>query len=407
MLHKPFISCRFLFLIIAVRIMSYDRAAAQVQDTSSLDCLVDKALDFALQQSVFMAQSLKDCKGLLPRTADRFGNLETCDAAWWTSGFFPGMLWYLYEYSENKELEKWAREFTDRVEEQQYTTDNHDVGFIINNSAGHGYRITHDTAYRNILLRAARSLSTRFRTATGCIRSWDHAGDRWQYPVIIDNMMNLELLLVAAREFNEPHLRNIAITHANTTLKNHFRPDNSSFHVLDYDTVTGLVLHKHTAQGFSHQSAWARGQAWGLYGFTMMYRLTGDTTYLDQAKKIAGFIIHHPRLPEDKIPYWDFDAPNIPDCYRDASAAAILCSALIELSGYVDPGLSATCLSVAEKQLRTLSSDLYRNAPANNGNFILKHSVGHLPGNSEVDVPLIYADYYYLEALIRMNDKLE
>ena len=157
-------------------------------------------------------------------------------------------------------------------------------------------------------------------------------------------------------------------------MKNHYRPDYSCFHVVSYDTVTGLPQHKHTSQGYSHESAWARGQAWGLYGFTMMYRFTRDTSYLSMAEHIARFILHHPRLPEDKIPYWDFDAPNIPDCNRDASAGAIICSALIELSQYTEPSFAKECLSVAETQIRTLSSPLYRNAPGNNGNFILKHA---------------------------------
>jgi len=376
---------------------------SQSHEEPSIRYVISEALDFSMQQSLLMARSLQNQPGTLPWTTDKSGSLQTCKSDWWVSGFFPGELWYLYEYSGNKEFKKWACKYTKRVEDQQYTHNNHDVGFIINCSFGNGFRITSDTSYKNILLTAARSLLTRFRPSLGVIRSWDRAewNKQWQYPVIIDNMMNLELLMVAAREFHESALSDAAITHATTTMKNHFRPDHSSFHVVSYDTITGAPESKQTSQGYSDSSAWARGQAWGLYGFTMMYRFTKDTIYLTQARHIADFILHHPRLPEDKIPYWDFDAPNIPNCQRDASAGSIICSALIELSQYVESKASKEYLSVAEKQIRTLNSKKYRNAIGKNGNFILRHSVGHMPNNSEVDVPLIYADYYFVEALMK------
>ncbi|RPI01538.1 MAG: glucuronyl hydrolase [Ignavibacteriae bacterium] len=365
--------------------------------------VIIETLDFAVQQSLQMARSLQNQPGVLPRTTDQFGKLKTCKPDWWVSGFFPGELWYLYEYSGNKELKKWARAYTGRVEEQQYTCTSHDVGFIINCSFGNGFRIMHDTAYNNVLRTAAHSLFTRFNSRIGCIRSWDYAewSKQWQYPVIIDNMMNLELLMIAAREFHEPDLSDGAVRHATTTLKNHFRTDYSSYHVVSYDTLTGMPELKQTSQGYADSSAWARGQAWGLYGFTMMYRFTKDSGYLVQAKHIADFIIHHPRFPEDKIPFWDFDAPNIPHCLHDASAGSIICSALIELSQYVESNASHEYLAIAEKQIRVLSSQQYRNAFGCNGNFILNHCVGHMPNNSEVDVPLIYADYYFVEALMR------
>jgi len=217
-------------------------------------------------------------------------------------------------------------------------------------------------------------------------------------------MMNLELLLTAAKYFNEEKYSDIAVTHANTTIKNHYRPDYSSYHVVSYDTVTSEVEYKHTSQGYSHNSAWARGQSWGLYGFTMMYRFTKDTTYLSQAKHIADFLIHHPHLPDDKIPYWDYDAPEIPNTNRDASAAAIMCSALIELSKYVEPDSAKEYLSVAETQIRSLCSSNYRNELGTNGNFILNHCVGHMPNGTEVDVPLNYADYYFVEALMMYKE---
>ncbi len=378
---------------------------AQTGTQAPLKEIVNGSLQFSVQQSLSMAHSLSGRPGLLPRTVDSKGELVTCNSTWWTSGFFPGTLWYLYEYSGNDSIKLLAQSFSERVKDQQYTTDNHDVGFMINCSFGNAYRITGDTAYRNILRNASHSLMTRFHPMLGVIRSWNtNTNNRhWQYAVIIDNMMNLELLLKTAEMFNEPELRKASLSHADKTIQHHFRPDHSTYHVVSYDTVTGLPHLKQTAQGFSDSSSWSRGQAWGLYGFTMMYRLTNEQRYLEQAQNIAEFILRHPRLPKDKIPYWDFDAPEIPNALRDASAGAIICSALIELSGYVSQRKKEEYRSAAETQIRALSSPQYRNGPGENRNFILKHGVGSIPHKSEIDVPLSYADYYYVEALMRMR----
>ena len=250
-------------------------------------------------------------------------------------------------------------------------------------------------------MQSARTLITRYKPVIGCIRSWDHHADKWQFPVIIDNMLNLELLFWAFRETNDSTYYNIAVNHALTTMKNHFREDNSCYHVVEYDTINGTVRSKMTHQGYSDESAWARGQAWALYGFTMMYRTTHSSRYLEQAQSIADMLI--PLLPSDGIPYWDFDSPDIPNDLRDASAGAIMASALVELSEYL-PEKKIHYQSIAERQLRTLSYTEYLAASNTNGNFILKHSVGHKPMKGEVDVPLTYADYYFIEALIRMNN---
>ncbi|MBN2262278.1 MAG: glycoside hydrolase family 88 protein, partial [Prolixibacteraceae bacterium] len=257
--------------------------------------------------------------------------------------------------------------------------------------------------YLSIIENAAISLSSRYNERTKTIRSWDRASwnRQWQYAVIIDNMMNLELLEWAAQKFEKPRFSEIARSHANTTIANHFRPDGSSFHVVSYDTLSGEPELFHTSQGYSHESAWARGQAWGLYGFTMMYRFSNDKQYLNQAIKIADFIVNHPRLPEDKIPFWDFDAPDIPNALRDASAGAIICSALLELQQYVAPDKAKQYMNVAEKQLISLCNEPYLAKTGSNANFILKHGVGHMPNGTEVDVPLSYADYYFVEALMR------
>ena len=371
--------------------------------------VVDKTLNSSVERALLMATSMADMPGRLPKSVDKKGNLETCGSEWWVSGFFPGELWYLYQYSHNDSVRYWAGQYTQRVFDQQYTTSNHDVGFMIFCSFGNGYKVTGNKAYLPVIKNAANSLATRFNPVTGCIRSWDKASwnSQWQYPVIIDNMMNLELLMWASRKLDEPRLETIAVTHANTTITNHFRPDGSSYHVVSYDTLTGQPELKQTAQGYSNESAWARGQAWGLYGFTMMFRESGDSAYLKQAETIADFIIDNPNLPDDKIPYWDFNAPDIPNAYRDVSAGAIICSALLELQKYVPEEKSGSYMLVAEQQLESLCSDNYLAKPGTNANFLLKHSVGNLPGGTEIDVPLSYADYYFVEAMMRYKSLFE
>lgn len=371
------------------------------QEKREMSKLVNNSLQTAAIQSRLMAESLLNEEGKLPRTIGKDGQLTTSGSRWWTSGFFPGVLWYLYEASGNDSLRNYAENFTRRVEREQFTTDNHDVGFMLYCSFGNGLRLTGNENYRKVLLQGSESLSTRFRPQVGCIRSWDWNQKVWQYPVIIDNMMNLEMLMWASKSSGEAKYGKIAQSHADVTMEHHFRPDYSCYHVVSYDTITGQPEKKNTCQGYAHESSWARGQGWALYGYTMMYRESKKESYLKQAMHIAGFIMNHPRLPEDKIPYWDFDAPNIPDELRDASAGALIASALIELSQYTEGEFSKQCLSVAETQLKTLSSPEYLAQPGSNCYFILKHSVGNNPGKSEVDVPLTYADYYFVEALVR------
>jgi len=331
--------------------------------------------------------------------------LETSDAKWWTSGFFPGTLFYLYEFSHDTSLLHEATRRLRLLENEQFNKGTHDLGFMMYCSFGNARHALNTKDYDNILLNSARSLSTRYNPTVGCIKSWDN--NKWQYPVIIDNMMNLELLLWATHFSGDSSFYKIAVTHANTTMKNHFRPDYSSFHVVNYDTATGAVLARVTAQGFSDSSAWARGQAWGLYGYTMMYRGTRDPRYLVQAENIAHFILTNPNLPADKVPVWDYNAPEGLRALRDASAGAVMASALIELSKYVGPEKGREYLDVAEQIIVTLSSSNYHAIVGSNGGFILKHSVGHLPVRSEVDVPLTYADYYFVEAMLRYKQSGE
>ncbi|GHS95624.1 glucuronyl hydrolase [Synergistales bacterium] len=347
-----------------------------------------------------MAVSLIDQPNKLPRTIDADGKLLTTSSGGWVSGFVPGTLWYLYQYSQNPQLLDYTKKYTARIENEKNNKGTHDLGFMLYCSFGNGLRITGDSDYQNTLLTGAESLISRYNPKVGCIKSWN-SNEKWQFPVIVDNMMNLEFLFWASKASGNPKYRDICLSHAEKTIQNHYRPDYSSYHVVSYDTITGLVEKKNTAQGYADESAWARGQAWGLYGFVVMYRETKDKKYLEQAQHIASFILNHPNLPADKIPYWDFNAPDIPNAKRDASAGAIIASALIELSQYADKASKKKYLNVAETQIRTLSSPEYFAEPGTNGHFLLKHSVGSLPGKSEVDVPLTYADYYYIEALLR------
>jgi len=365
-----------------------------------MDKVVNDALSFSLKQYKHMADVMKDKEDLLPRTLDTVGNLVTAKSSWWTSGFFPGCLWYLYEYSKDGKIKEYAEMMTARIEKEKNNTGTHDLGFMLYCSFGNGLRVTGNKNYIEVLLTGAKSLSTRFRPKIGCIQSWN-SRKGWQCPVIIDNMMNLEFLMWAFKSSGDSSYYKICVSHSDTTMKNHFRPDYSSYHVVSYDTITGRVEKKQTSQGAADESAWARGQSWGLYGYTVMFRETKLVKYLNQAIHIADFMIDNPNMPQDKIPYWDFNAPGIPNAKRDVSAAAVMASALIELSGYVQPELGKKYLEIAETQLRSLASPVYLAKAGKNGNFILMHSVGSIPGKSEVDVPLTYADYYFIEALLR------
>ena len=328
------------------------------------------------------------------------GKMVTSNTKWWCAGFFPGTLWYLYDYSKNTNIQKIAEERLNLMEPEKYFTGNHDLGFMMYCSYGNAYRITKNDKYKKIIDTAAMSLASRFRPKIQSIQSWD-SSKNFKCAVIVDNMMNLELLTWVSNNGGDPRFGEIAKIHANTTMERQFRPDNAAYHVLDYSLATGSLLKKTTWQGYSDSSAWSRGQGWAVYGYTMMYRLTKDEKYKAQANKIAAFILNHPSYPKDGIPYWDFDAPNIPNALRDASAGAIMASAFIELSGYVAGPLKQKYKKAAETILTSLSSPEYLASKGTNGGFLLKHSVGALPLKGEVDMALTYADYYFVEAMLR------
>lgn len=338
-----------------------------------------------------------------PRTTLPDGNIWYVPVDDWCSGFFPGSLWYLGELTGDQDWSRRAADYTETLDSAQYLTWHHDVGFIIGSSYLNGYRLGGKEQYAPVVVNAAKSLATRFRPGAGVIQSWNvdkgwQSERGWACPVIIDNMMNLEIMFEATRLTGDSTFYDIAVSHANTTMAHHFRPDFSCYHVVDYDPATGDVRHRQTAQGYADESSWARGQAWALYGYTMCYRYTGDPNYIYQAIKVCDMIFNTPSMPDDLVPYWDYNAPNIPSEPRDASAAACTASALYELSTYL-PGRGYK--ELADKVVASLSSPAYRAATGENNHFLLMHSVGSIPHGHEIDVPINYADYYYLEALLR------
>lgn len=364
--------------------------------------LIDEQFRFAAMQYKVLAKNVP--AHVMPKTYSvKTNKVETSNTKWWCSGFYPGALLYIYEYTKDADILKEAEKRLVILEPEKHYTGNHDLGFMMFCSFGNAYRITKKPEYKPTIDTAAASLITRYRPKAKVIQSWN-SNKQWRGPVIIDNLMNLELLAWVTDNGGDKKYKEIAVNHANTSLRNHFRPDYSSYHVVDYDMNTGAVLKRGTAQGLSDNSAWSRGQSWGLYGYVMMYRFTKDKRYLEQAQHIAGFILNHPNMPVDMVPYWDFDAPAKPSTYRDASAAAVTASALLELGQYTSGKDRKTYVSAAETMLTSLASPAYRAGQGENGGFLLMHSTGALPLKSEIDVPLTYADYYYLEALLRYKN---
>lgn len=379
---------------------------------------------YAQQQLKGMLRETEEYTKGFPRTINKTGKLVTTNMYEWTPGFFPGSLWYAYEYTKDTALKAAAIKWTERLEPLQFFTQHHDLGFMMYCSYGNAYRLTRNAAYKDILVQSAKSLSTRFNPVTGSIKSWNgfnswHGNKKYGFPVIIDNMMNLELLFFASKVTGDTSFRHIAVTHALTAMNNQVRPDYSTYHVVCYDTLTGAVTGRETAQGYADNSTWSRGQAWAIYGYTMVYRETKDPQFLATAQKLADWYLDHEKLPKDKVPYWDFNvkqpgfapgiksnAKNVVVKHRDASAAAITASALFELSTYSGQN-SRKYYKSAIKMLESLASPAYKASPGANGNFMLKHCVGSIPHNSEIDVPLVYADYYFLEALMRYHQLLQ
>ena len=392
---------RKLLLSLGVFLMTPAFCHAENNDISNI---INNDINFSTRQYSLMLQQIgREGKVRIPKTIDKLGRMVYIPIDDWCSGFFPGSLCYLYQLTNDKSWLVQSKRFTEALDSIQYLTWHHDVGFMIGSSYLNIYRLNPNKAYKKTIIQTAKSLCTRFRKKAGVIQSWNvdrgwQSKRGWTCPVIIDNMMNLELLFEATRLSGDSTYWKVAVSHANKTLENQFRKDGSCYHVVDYDPNNGAVLHRQTAQGYADNSAWARGQAWAVYGYTVCYRYTHDRKYLDQAVKTLNFVMQNPNLPEDLIPYWDFDAPNIPNEPRDASSAACIASALYEMNNYLpDNGYT----SLADRIIRSLSSPEYRAPLGKNGCFLLMHSVGSIPHNNEIDVPLNYADYYFLEALTR------
>ncbi|MCL6218086.1 glycoside hydrolase family 88 protein [Zunongwangia pacifica] len=362
---------------------------------------IDSVNQLAARQYLTMAEKLE--KNRYPKTFYPENNeFESSNSGWWTSGFYPGTLLYLYEETGIDSLKIEAERILKDLKQEESNTATHDLGFMMFCSFGNANRIDPKPEYQEILMNSAKSLATRYNDTVKAIRSWDSAS--WNKAgeddlvVIIDNMMNLELLFWATEHSGDSIYYDIAVNHANTTMKHHFRKDYSSYHEVIYDENTGAVKKQITNQGFADESSWARGQAWGLYGYVVMYRATKNDKYLEMAKNIADFILNHSNLPDDKVPFWDFDSDKIPNDLRDSSAASVMASALLALYEFTN---STEYFTAAEQMLKTLSSPEYLAGQGELGGFLLKHGVGNMPNSTEVDVPLTYGDYYFIEAFHR------
>ncbi len=385
------IGCLFIILHGCKNSNNKDSGSNQSNPETTLEARFPHLLNYQVSPSGF------------PRSMEPDGSTRGVKSTDWTSGFYPGSLLFLYRMTDDKAYLETAKKWLPFNALEQTNDRTHDMGFKVYCSIGNAYEIEPNKEWQEIIVKSAETLSTRFNKNTGCIKSWDFGGDRWQYPVIIDNMINLELLFEASKISGDNSFYDIAVSHATKTMENHFREDNSSYHVVDYDPQTGEVLQRLTHQGFDVESVWSRGQAWGLYGFTMVYRYTEDSRFLDKAAEIADFITSQSNMPNDRIPYWDMKDPDIPNSFRDASAAAVTASALLELesfkkgNGYGD---------YAKVILESLNSEAYLLAPEIDAPFILDHSTGNYPAQDELDLPINYADYYFLEALYRTETGL-
>ena len=392
-----------LLILLCFCTLSASAQKGKSKDSGVMKKMIQDNFVFAAKQYQYLEKATP--LDSMPRTFEKDKNKNT-DVYWWCSGFYPGTLLYIYEYTKDPLVLAEAKKKLAILEKVQYFTENHDLGFMMYCSFGNAYRILKKDEYKKVILQSSKSLATRYHPEAKVIQSWDAnsgglKGKGYNGTVIIDNMMNLEMLEWSSQNSTDKNFATIAENHADATLKNHFRPDYSSYHVVDYDMKTGEVLHKITAQGYSDSSAWSRGQGWALYGYTMMYRFTKNPAYLKQAQGIAKFILDNPNLPADKVPYWDFDAPGKPNILRDASAAAVYASALLELGQYTSGAAKQNYVDAAKTMLKSLSSSKYRAKLGTNGGYLLMHSVGSIPHKSEIDVPLTYADYYFLEALLR------
>lgn len=319
----------------------------------------------------------------------------------WTSGFFSGTLWHMYMITGDENWKEYADMWTADLEDAATISYDHDTGFRIFNSFGNGYKLLKNRSYYKVLLRGANTLSSRYNPTIGAIKSWDWIGN---FPVIIDNLMNLELLFWTAETIENNELYNQALSHADLSLTHHMREDGSTYHIVDFSD-DGSVIEKFTTQGCNStapgcgdKSVWARGQAWAVYGFTMIYRFTKEERFLEAAIKASDYFIEN--LPDDRVPIYDFLEPVPSVRTKDASAAAIVASGLFELYSYTK---NVLYFNTAVDILESLTSDNYATINSDS-NAILKKSTIH---RGKGNVGTSYADYYYLEAIIRYMEQVQ
>jgi unsaturated chondroitin disaccharide hydrolase len=360
-----------------------------------LEAAIRHAWDFAAQQLDRAAKSTATDR--YPRMTSSTGNWETTGPSAWTSGFFPGALWLMFERTGDPLWRTRAETWTSPIGGQRTRTDTHDLGFMFMSSYGNGYRQIPNEPYRRILAEAAGSLAKRYDPDVRCVRSWGSNNDTTKFEVIVDNLMNLELLLWGARNGGSSEWRSMAIDHGlRCGIQDLMRADGSTFHRAIYDPVTGDLKSRGTVQGACDACTWSRGQAWAVYGFTMLYDETGDARFLEAARKTADYFIGH--LPPDKVPYWDFSKSGSEP--RDSSAASIAASGLLELSRHeTDATRKQTYLSAARDILASLSSLAYL-AENTKYSSILMHGTRNKPAGS-YNTGLIFGDYYMLEAMLR------
>ena len=373
----------------------------------SLD--INNELDYCHAQVERTLSELKDAKGQLDYTMMPRNIMDSL-STWhcrevsekeWCGGFWPGVLWYDYEHTQNVKIMEEAEKYTSSLKFlSEIPAYDHDLGFLVFCSYGNGYRLTNNPEYKDVIIATADTLATLYNPHVGALLSWPrHVSDYGGHNVIMDNMINLEMLFWAAKNGGNPVLYDIAVSHADKTMENHFRPDYTSYHVAVYDTLSGKLLKNCTHQGYADHSMWARGQSWAIYGYTVVYRETKDVKYLDFAQKVTDAYLKD--LPEDYIPYWDFNDPAIPNAPRDASAACVVASALLELHTYLPEEKGRVYKEAAIRMLESLSSENYQSG-VSKPSFLL-HSTGHKPAGSEINASIIYADYYYIEALLRLK----
>ena len=392
-----------LLMILTALLLQCKNKPVDNQASRDLDSLITENLLFAQNKITYFLENLD--VNTYPGSIDDNGQLVTITAKSWEAGYLAGILWYLYDYTKEEKWKVYAQQWTAGLELQKFNKNSHDLLFMLFASFGNGHKITQDELYKDVLIVGSKSLASRYDPEIKYIKSWDafYQSMEIQYPVIIDALLANEMLFYVSRISGDPSFYNIAYNHALNTKKDFFREDYSTYYLIEYDTIHNTLKDKRTWMGYSDESTWSRGHARAIYGSAVTFRETGDSSFLELAKNTAKYYMEHPRLPADLIPYWDFDDPDIPNTPRDASAACIAASGLLELASLLPPEEQGKYADFAIRTLKNLASDVYRNRPDENLGFILKHSTGSCSWNLDVDKPKISADYYFIESLIKLD----